>query len=87
MVTFYALSVQFSVLVSCHVIENQEFGFIKGSNLVRRVVSPSLDSNWNITCLEPLLSSRVVATLERMFVCLDLTVTKVNIKVQKQENN
>ena len=35
MVSFYALLVQFSVLVSCHVIKNQKIGFTtKGRNLV-----------------------------------------------------
>ena len=31
MASFYARLVQFSVLVSRHVIENQEIGFTKGS--------------------------------------------------------
>ena len=30
-VSFYSLQVQFSMLVGCHVIENQEIGFTKGS--------------------------------------------------------
>ena len=30
LVSLYALLVQFTVLVSCHVIENQKIGFTKG---------------------------------------------------------
>ena len=58
MVTFYALSVQFSVLVSCHVIVNQEIGFTKGSK--SGTESYPSDSSWHITCLEPLLSCQIM---------------------------
>ena len=54
MVSFYALLVQFFALVSCHVIENQKLTSQRAQNLVWRVVGPSSDSSWRITCLEPL---------------------------------
>ena len=57
MVSFYALSVQLSVLVSCHVIVNiRKLASQRGQNLVQRVISPPSDSSWHITRLEPLLS-------------------------------
>ena len=46
MVSFYALSVQFSVLVSCHVIVNQEISFTKSSKSGSN--GPSLDASWHI---------------------------------------
>ena len=46
MVSYYAMSVQFSVLVSCHVIVNQEIGFTKGS---KSGTSPPSDSSWHNT--------------------------------------
>ena len=39
-------SVHVSISVNSQVIENQEIGFIKGRSMVRRVVGPSSDSNW-----------------------------------------
>ena len=71
MVSFYALSVQFYVLVSCHVIIKSGNRFHKGLKS-SRVISPPSNSSWHIVCLEPLLScqiyavssSRVVVTLE-----------------------
>ena len=42
MVSFYNLSVQFSVLVSCHVIVNQEIRFTKGSKSGTESYYPSI---------------------------------------------
>ena len=51
------------MLVSCHVIRNSASQ--RDINLVWSMVGPSSDSSWHVTCLEPLLSFRVVVTLER----------------------
>ena len=87
-VSFYALSVQFSVLVSCHVIKNQEFDFTKGSKSGTESGQSFIGFQLEYYMLgTTTVSSRVVATLERMYVCLGLTVTEIKIKkVQKQEN-
>ena len=48
------------VLVSCHLIRKSASQ--RDINLVWSVVDPLSDSGWHITCLEQLLSSRVVVT-------------------------
>ena len=61
-------------------IENQEIGFTKGSKSGMESCWPF---SWYITCLEPLLGSRVLK--EIFFLCLGLTATEINKKLQKQE--
>ena len=59
MVSFYALSVQFSVLVMCLIVKSGNRLHKGLKNLVERVISSPLDSSWHITCLEPLLGCQI----------------------------